>query len=71
MTYLIRRVYRDDRPAEVVKTGLTLEEARAHCSDPATQGDGWFDTYVEEDSGPMRHSGQSVLDSENRLRAMR
>ncbi len=34
---------------EVVETGLTLEEAREHCSDPDTREDGeWFDGYTEE-----------------------
>jgi len=35
-TYRIVRFYRSDRPREVVKTGLTLEQAQAWCQDPAT-----------------------------------
>ncbi len=31
-----------------IKRGLTLEEAKAHCQDPKTSGDGWFDGYAEE-----------------------
>jgi hypothetical protein len=71
-TYRIIRKYAkdmidDDRPApEVLKTGLTLEEAQAHCNDPetssrtatsrasqlltATHGD-WFDAYYPEEKG--------------------
>lgn len=48
MSYKIIRFYQDDRPAKVVKTGLTLEEAQAHCNDDATHGPGWFDGYEEE-----------------------
>jgi len=33
---------------EVIKTGLTLEEAQEHCSREDTHGDGWFDGYDEE-----------------------
>jgi hypothetical protein len=32
----------------VIKSGLTLEQAQAHCEDPATSGDGWFDGYEKE-----------------------
>ena len=41
---------------EVIKTGLTLEEAQAHCQDPATSSKigpmskWWFDGYAESDS---------------------
>ena len=41
---------------EVIKTGLTLEEAQEHCNDPETRGEMtpnlpdsmWFDGYEEE-----------------------
>lgn len=49
MTYKILRFFRDDEQAtETIKTGLTLEEAQAHCRDDATHGDGWFDGYEAE-----------------------
>lgn len=69
-TYRIIRKYAndmisDDRPhPEVIKTGLTLEEAQAHCQDPetssrsATNGEAvlrtakygeWFDAWTKED----------------------
>ena len=50
MPYSIVRYYHpdQDRNNEVVETGLTLEEAQAHCNDPATSKDGeWFDGYTE------------------------
>jgi hypothetical protein len=56
-TYRIRRFHRDDQHPDhhlIVKTGLTLEEAQAHCNDPATTGRDasgqveWFDGYDEE-----------------------
>jgi len=49
MTYKIVRFRFDENPSqEVRETGLTLEEAQAHCQDDATHGDGWFDGYDEE-----------------------
>ena len=33
---------------EIIKTGLTLEEAQKHCNDESTHGEGWFDGYTEE-----------------------
>lgn len=50
MTYTIFRFFRDpDRPTEIVRTGLTLEEAQAHCRLDFTRKDGeWFDGYGKE-----------------------
>lgn len=47
-TYKIIRSFRDNYDRPVIATGLTLEEAQAHCKDPDTHGDGWFDGYEEE-----------------------
>ena len=51
-TYKIVRKHRDMNHPDnnrVIKTGLTLEEAREHCNDPATSEKGvWFDVYCEE-----------------------
>ena len=47
-TYMIKRFYREERPYDVIATGLTLEEAQAHCTRDDTHGDGWFDGYDEE-----------------------
>jgi hypothetical protein len=46
-TYKIVR-FRMNGNNETIKTGLTLEEAQAHCSREDTHGDGWFDGYTEE-----------------------
>lgn len=48
-TYSIVRFYQDDRASEIIETGLSLEEAREHCNDDSTSGDGWFDGYQGED----------------------
>lgn len=47
MSYKILR-FRFEGKTRVIKRGLTLEEAQEHCRDPKTNGDGWFDGYVEE-----------------------
>tara|TARA_Y100000004_G_scaffold85848_1_gene96281 strand:- start:133 stop:285 length:153 start_codon:yes stop_codon:yes gene_type:complete len=48
-TYKIIRFFsRRGAPSVVIKRGLTLEQAQAHCKDPATSGDTWFDGYEEE-----------------------
>lgn len=52
-TYKIVRFYAPDqkRKSHTVrgKTGLTLEEAQAHCKDPKTRKEGvYFDGYTEE-----------------------
>jgi hypothetical protein len=46
-TYCIVR-FKFDGDNEVVRTGLTLDEAQEHCNDPDTRGDGWFDGYTAE-----------------------
>lgn len=46
-TYSIIRFHRDAEN-EVIETGLSLKDAQAHCADPDTHGDGWFDGYREE-----------------------
>lgn len=63
-TYKIVRMYmRSDVPNRTINTGLTLEQAQAHCSDPETSSrtatsakarartrarGPWFDGYEEE-----------------------
>jgi len=58
----IVRMYRDSYEKRTIKTGLTLEEAQAHCRDPETSSSTctsyagrkrterkgpWFDGYTE------------------------
>ena len=63
MRYKIVRKFARGTPDEEISTGLTLEEAQAHCADPETssftadgeearkltrqKGD-WMDVYYEE-----------------------
>ena len=47
-TYKIIRFTQHGNNQRTVKTGLTLEEAKEHCTDEATHGEGWFDGYAEE-----------------------
>jgi hypothetical protein len=47
MTYKIIRFRFNGRP-RVIKRGLTLEEAKAHCRREDTHGEGWFDGYEQE-----------------------
>jgi hypothetical protein len=61
-TYIIVRKY-IDHDDETIKTGLSLDEAQAHCRDPETSSKTctnragkaltekygpWFDTYYQE-----------------------
>jgi len=51
-TYNVIR-FRFDGEREVIETGLTLEEAQAHCQREDTHGEGWFDGYEEaSDAAP-------------------
>jgi hypothetical protein len=47
-TYQIIRFFRDSNTRKIIKTGLTYAEAKEHCSDKSTSGDGWFDGFEEE-----------------------
>tara|TARA_R100000995_G_scaffold37274_1_gene17084 strand:+ start:6315 stop:6530 length:216 start_codon:yes stop_codon:yes gene_type:complete len=51
---IVRQYFSDNKRPRTIKTGLTLEEAQAHCRDPATSNvdaenpeDKWFDGYTE------------------------
>ncbi len=46
-TYKIIR-FRFNGNNKVIRTGLTLEQARAHCEKPETSGNGWFDGFNVE-----------------------
>lgn len=50
MTYFIVRFYRERyKSSRIIKRGLTLEQAQAHCRNPSTQKEGeWFDGYDSE-----------------------
>jgi hypothetical protein len=48
MTYRIIRMRFNEPNEDTGIRGLTLEEAQAHCNDPETKGDGWFDAYTKE-----------------------
>jgi hypothetical protein len=45
------RAYGDHR---VIMRGLTLEEAKEHCSSPKTHGADWFDGYEFETEREQR-----------------
>jgi len=50
-TYEIVRFYspNQNKESEVIKTGLTLEEAQDHCDDETTRVNGvYFDGYRKE-----------------------
>jgi hypothetical protein len=50
-TYKIVKYYQDaNKKARVIRTGLTLEEAQAHCRRPDTHNiaEGWYDGYTVE-----------------------
>lgn len=43
--YRIIRFYQNGRKPRTIKQHLTEAEARAHCAQPGTSGNGWFDGY--------------------------
>ena len=47
-TYKIVRFFFDDKEPEIVRTGLTLKQARDYCSSKESKGEGWFDGYTKE-----------------------
>lgn len=57
MTYkIIRFKFNEDN--EVIKRGLTLEEAQEHCQREDTHGDGWFDGYDEDNHYSLEEAGE-------------
>ena len=47
--YRIVRMWSAHNDTKVIKRGLTLKKAQAHCKDPSTREAGvWFDGYEEE-----------------------
>ena len=47
-TYRIVRRYRIGEGLDVIREGLSLQQAQEHCEDPGTHGEGWFDSYEKE-----------------------
>lgn len=60
---IVRMYFKDEYPSQVIKRGLTLEEAQAHCRDTETSSSTatsseaqrrttemgpWFDGYEEQ-----------------------
>lgn len=51
LTFKIVRKHKDRKIEDIeIKTDLTYEEAREHCSDPSTQAPdlAWFEAFYEE-----------------------
>lgn len=66
-TYRIVRHHREG-PSELIDTGLTLEEAQAHCQRDDTHGPDWFDGYdrdnlTAEEIAERKANHQRILDA--------
>lgn len=56
------------RESEVIKAGVTLEEAQAHCGDPATSKKGrYFDGYREQGRAETPGAAERILEASRRL----
>jgi hypothetical protein len=62
-TYKIIRMRRDG-PNEVIRGGMTLEEAQAHCQREDTHGEGWFDGYDLENPTPEELAERQAKDEQ-------
>ena len=52
-TYKIIR-FRFKGKNRTIKTGLSLEKAQAHCKDPKSSGNGWFDGTLKKTNTNMK-----------------
>jgi hypothetical protein len=66
-SYKIMR-FRREGGSTVVQTGLTLEQAQAHCQREDTHGDGWFDGYDLE--SPTAEQQAERAEGDRRMRRM-
>jgi hypothetical protein len=65
-TYKIIRFYAQrGKEKDIINTGLTLEQAEAHCSRDDTHGDGWFDGREKENK-----TDEELLEQWNRDEAL-
>jgi hypothetical protein len=68
--YSIIRFYQDpDKLNEVVKTGVTLEEAQEWCSRDDTKGKGWFDGYKSQVS-TLEMLGRQIADTRKKIKKL-
>lgn len=48
----------------IIKKNVSLEEAQAHCNDPTTAGEDWFDGYKEMNRKPKSgYRNRSISDA--------
>jgi len=47
MARVIRK-FQDDSPDEVILEKVSVQEAKDHCSDPVSSGEGWYDVWYRE-----------------------